>query len=324
MITILSLENISEYEEAIKSFFRSVPFGRYLSDRKLDKNRSINFEFDSLVRYIKHGNLIIKLKNKNEVLGLVGFHLSDWDTVIFKKRMAILQYFITVENKLNFDKIVANQLLNIFHDWASKNKIDVVITKIDTKYFAPILVLQEHGYIFYETITFRSIEVQNLKRAYYGNEFRFAVESDKEDLKKLALKNTFKKSHFYLDSNFELARVEEMYSNWIMNALSSSQKILVMEVDSKIVGVFIYENIDLSSYFSKKFGIWKFAAVDGSFRDKGLGMNLFKAAINACIIDSNDIIDTSLVEKNIISQNFHDKLGFQLVNTLYTFHKWFD
>jgi len=57
--------------------------------------------------------------------------------------------------------------------------------------------------------------------------------------------------------------------------------------------------------------------------NKGLGLALFKAVIQSCIDHNVAVIDTDLVEKNIVSQRIHDKFGFNLVYTLYTFHKWF-
>lgn len=324
MIITLTHQTISGFEMELKSFFRAVPFGRYLSDRKLDNNQAVNFEYDLLVNYLLKGEIWIVIDDKNKLQGLIGFHFSEWDTNVFHRRMAILQYFLVKEYDLENDKSLANLLIDLFHKWTYKNGIEVVITKMDTKYFTPVLVLQERGYIFYETNTFRSIGIEDINRVNLENlKYRFADRSDVSSLKNLALKNTFNKSHFYLDSHFDIKHVEKMYSLWIDNALKSSQRVLVIEDNGEIAGVFIYENLDLTRYFGKKIGAWKFAAIDKSFRNKGLGLSLFKATMHACLIDNNDVIDTDLVEKNIVSQNFHDKLGFKLVNTLYTFHKWF-
>lgn len=324
MIIKLSNSNFSDYQDNIKSFFKLVPFGRFLSDHKLPILKSVELEYDNMFNYATtNGILYISIEN-DVINGIIGFHFSSWDTDIFDKRMAILKYFLVHESNYIDDRSVASELLLLFHNWAKEQEIQVAVTKVETKYFNPVLILQENGYIFFETNTYRSVKAQDfLGKVDKNINYRFANKSDKERLKELALKSTFLKSHFYLDKNFESSKVDSMYAKWISNALESQQKVLVLEEENEIAGVFIYDNIDLEKYYGTKFGVWKFAALDSKFRKKGLGLSLFHATINACIEDGNSIIDTDLVDKNIISQNLHDNLGFKLVNTLYTFHKWF-
>jgi GNAT superfamily N-acetyltransferase len=324
MIIKLSESNFSEYQDKIKTFFKLVPFGRFLSDHKLPNQQSIELEYDNMLSYVT-ANGILHISLKNDVInGIIGFHFSPWDTDIFEKRMAILRYFLVHESNYISDRSIASELLMLFHDWAKEQDIQVAVTKVETKYFNPVLILQENGYIFFETNTYRTVKSQDFIGKVDNNiNYRFANNGDKERLKELALKSTFLKSHFYLDKNFDVSNVDKMYAKWISNALESQQKVLVLEEENEIAGVFIYDNIDLEKYYGTKFGVWKFAALDSKFRKKGLGLALFNATINACITDGNSIIDTDLVDKNIISQNLHDNLGFKLVNTLYTFHKWF-
>lgn len=260
----------------------------------------------------------------NEVTGLIGFHFSEWDTEVFQKRMAFIQYFIVEESKVEIEREIADNLLKKFHDWARDNGIQVVVTKLDTQYFSPVFILQQNGYILYETITYQSLDVNDRnKNIADGINYRYALESDKELLKTVALKNTYKKSHFFLDTGFSPERVELMYARWIENALKSNKKIVIIEDNQQIAGVFIYEIVDHSKLMNKKIGVWESAFVESSFRDKGIGLKLFKATVQSCINDGVDLIDSSLVEKNIISQSFHSKLGFRLVDSKYTLHKWF-
>lgn len=324
MVTYKILQDLSLYENALKLFFKSVPFGRFLSDPKINLNSAVEHEYNALLKYMERGSIALAINHKNNIMGLIGFHFSEWDTDVFQKRMAIIQYFLVKEIEVEAEQEISTGLINLFHKWSKENKIDVVVTKLDSKYFTPILMLQKNGYLFYECITYRKLEVA--KDHYKKSNdilFRYAKESDKEQLKKFALKNTFKKSHFYLDTNFDLSKVEIMYSKWIENALNSKQKIVIIEESDQIAGVFIYDIADYTSLFNKKFGVWKFAAVDSNFRDRGIGTKLFMATLQSSVDNGAEIIDSTLAEKNIISQKFHDKLGFYLVNTVYTLHKWF-
>lgn len=325
MITYNKILDFSSCEKRLREFIKTTPFGRFLSDRRIGFENSVDFELMNLKSYSEKGSIILAVNDNGEILGLIGFHFSAWDTDTFFKRMAILQYFLVKEFDVKIEKEIANHLVDIFHQWTKENQIKVVITKLDTQYFTPILILQQNGYILYECITFRSLNVSaDIKLLGERIKYRYALESDKEKLKSISLKNTFTKSHFYLDTNFDIERVELMYSRWIENALNSKQKIVIIEDNNLIAGVFIYDLVNHSSTLNKKFGVWKSAFVDSSFRNKGIGLKLFKATLQSCINDGVDIVDSTLVEKNIISQSFHDKLGFRLVNTLYTLHKWFD
>jgi L-amino acid N-acyltransferase YncA len=325
MITYSKINKFSSIQDQLKVFINSTPFGRYLADRRIELSRSIVFELLNLEEYSERGNIILAFNDNREILGMIGFHLSEWDTKVFLKRIALIKYFLIKEFDATIEREIANQLVLLFHEWTADNKINAVITKLDTQYFIPVLTLQKNGYILYECITFRSVDISSdIMNIGEGIQYRFAKESDIEVLKKISLKNTFRKSHFYLDPNFNVERVNLMYSKWIENALNSNKKIVIIEDDNQIAGVFIYDLVDYSSILGKKYGIWESAYVDNNFRNKGIGLKLFKATLQSCINNGVNIVDSELVEKNIISQNFHDKLGFRLVNTLYTFHKWFD
>jgi len=318
-------EDIISYEDSIKRIFTKQPFGRYLSNRNIEKTGAINHEWNNLTNYSKKGNIITAHKENNDFLGFIGFHYSQWDTEVFQKRMALLQYFIVKEGEVTIEREIAYNLLKKFHEWIEVNDIQVVVSKLDTQYFSPIYVLQQNGYIIYETITYQSLDLINENRIVEDSiVYRYARESDMMELRKIAMKSTFKKSHFYLDTSFNLTKVELMYSKWIESALKSQQKIVIIEDDSCIAGVFIYDIVDYTKIMNRKVGIWESAFVDSNFRGKGIGLKLFKATLQSCINNGVDTIESSLVEKNIISQNFHNMLGFRLVSTQYTLHKWFN
>lgn len=320
------ITDISHHENAIKKLFHKQPFGRYLSDRKIEKSAAINYEWNRLIEYSKKSTLTLAIKGKTEVIGIIGFHFSEFDTDVFQNRMAFLQYFMVEEDGIAFERNIAKSLLDKFHDWVKENGIQVVVTKLASQYFSPIYVLQQHGYIFYENLYFETLDISkgDTNKDCKDIEYRYAQDSDKEKLKEIALNNTFSKSHFYLDTKFSVDRIDLMYAQWIENALKSDQKIVIVEDDHKIAGVFIYEIVDYTATMNKKFAVWKSAFVDSSSRGKGIGLKLFRATLQSCIADGADVVDSSLVEKNSISKSFHDKLGFRMTNTVYTLHKWFD
>jgi len=318
------INDIRPHENEIRKLFYEQPFDRYLSDIRINKSAAVEYEWNLLNKYLTNGTIVIAVEDNTKVVGLLGFHFSEWDTYVFKNRLAYLKYFILKEDEGTLELEVSNNLLNVFHEWVKDNRIQVVISKLDTRYFGPVITLQQNGYLFFECITYKSLyDFQSYNALEQGISYRFADKMDAQKLKKLSLNNTFAKSHFYLDTNFKTERVNLMYSKWIENAVKTKQKILVIEEDNEIAGAFIFEIVDYRSSLGKKFGVWKSAFVDKKFRNRKIGLKLFFATLGCCINEGVDVVDTDLVDKNIISQSFHDKLGFRLVYTKYTFHKWF-
>jgi ribosomal protein S18 acetylase RimI-like enzyme len=98
---------------------------------------------------------------------------------------------------------------------------------------------------------------------------------------------------------------------------------IVIEQNNKYVGIFIFKIDNYTIEFDSIIATWEFASVAEEFRNMGFGKKLYEAAIDACLKKGASIIDTDVADKNIISQKLHDKLGFQMSYSLYTFHKWF-
>ncbi|MCU0612538.1 MAG: GNAT family N-acetyltransferase, partial [Candidatus Eisenbacteria bacterium] len=131
-------------------------------------------------------------------------------------------------------------------------------------------------------------------------------------------------SHFFLDPGFPVDRVEALYAKWVDTALDRQQTFVVIEHEGAICGVFIYEMDDRTTRFGRKYAVWKLADVDSRVRGKGLGMRLFHATVMSAADQGADAIDSSLAVHNVASQNIHIRLGFRLITSVYTFHRWFE
>lgn len=325
MIHFERINDFRVFEKQLHRFMQSVSFGRYLSDRSVDSNIAIKYELGVLKEYIKNdGICYVGVSEYNNIYGIIGFHYSSWDTDVLGKRTAIIKYLLIREYELSYDRDISTQLIDLFHLWAEENIIDVAIVKLETRCFTPIFILQRKGYIFFECNTIKALDLtKNVHWDLEKTDFRFANKDDLEYLKTFALKNTFTKSHFYLDTNFDKEKVNSLYAKWIDSALSSNKNIILIEYGKIIAGVFIYDIETLPNLLDRKTANWHFGAIDGSLRNRGLGSNLFQSVIQACIDQKIEIINSDLVAKNAVSQRLHDKLGFKLVHTTYTFHKWF-
>ncbi|MFN4762604.1 GNAT family N-acetyltransferase [Gillisia sp. Q332] len=313
-----------DLEKKISIFFSKIRFGRFLSDRYLKQEDALNLETKRFLKYVETGHVIF-IVEKNELCGLIGFRESEWDSKHFGYKVAKIDYFLMNENYIN-SKNGALLLIDSFHLWINEQNIKVAITKIDSNFFDVSEALQKNNYIFYECITYRNLRKLNLMEPTFDStKYRFANPEDITQIKSIALSNTFEKSHLFLDNKFETEKVQAMYVKWIETALNplSKDRVIVIEEDNEIAGTFIYSLPNLPEFPNLKFSKFEFLAINKKFRKRGLGKKLFEAAILSSINDGVDIIDSTLVDKNIISQNIHEEYNFKLVNTFYTFHKWF-
>lgn len=307
---------------AIADFLSVMPFGRYLSDTSSDYKKAIDLEMKNLNAYGQTGELYFAYRD-NLLVGILGFKKSRWDTDHFENNVAKVSYFLVSDDDDDKDYI-SQGLVQKLDQWAKKEEIKFVVAKIDTFHFAPVVALQEAGFIFYECITQRVIKNTGIfQEEELSGEYRYVQEKDLPTLKSIASKSTFKKSHFYLDRHIKKEKVDSLYEEWVENAYNSDSKIIVIEDEGNIAGMFIFRMNGFDDVIKKTSATWEFAAVSPDFRNKGIGRKIFKCALHACIDNGAEVIDTTLIEKNIISQKLHENLGFRLLNTYYTFHKWF-
>jgi hypothetical protein len=139
--------------------------------------------------------------NDEKIVGIIGYKKSEWDSNHFGFNVAKINYFLVDENDLE-KKIISSKLLNYFNDWVYKNEIKLVLAKLDTSNFPPVLAAQNSGFVLYECITQRILyNLSDSNENVFSHKYRYAKKEDLVDLRKIAAKNTFNKSHFYLDEH---------------------------------------------------------------------------------------------------------------------------
>jgi GNAT superfamily N-acetyltransferase len=319
MIEFKKLEDDAMLEKSLAPFFKSVPFGRFILDHTLNKTNSITLEIENLKSFLKKGEVWVALKN-NDIAGLIGFQYADWDSKHFGLKIGKINYFLVSDSEDDKTSI-ANGLMKELNEWVAKQSIKLVIAKIDTIHFCPSLALQQNNYIFYECITHRTLKDLNIASE---TKYRYAVEADRENLISVFNDSTFKKSHFYLDDKLDKKKIDEMYDKWIANAFTSVSEILIVEEEGQIAGVCMFSVKDYQEQFGKTIATWEFAAISQDFRGRGLGNRLYEATISDCHKKGADLLDATLVAKNILSQRILNNYKFELMNSYFTFHKWYE
>ena len=312
-------KSIRDHSEQFGEFFKNVRPGYLNIAANRNPEISLELELNKLDEYAQKQGIWVFFE-QNEIVGLIGFHLSAWDTQHFNKKFGKIGYFI-VSRKHILGNDATEKLFGKFNEWAIKESIAIVSCKIESKYSSCSEMLQKNYFRFYECITERFL--YPLPHTNPNVQYRYADKSDLPILKDIARRNTFEQSHFFLDNQFSNDDVQNMYIKWIENSFEEGQKIVITENQMEITGLLIFSVMGPANH-KQKTAVWNFAAVENKYRGVGIGDKLFKAGINAAIQEKCDRIDSSLVDKNIISQRLHEKNGFFLSNTYYNFHKWFN
>jgi len=303
-------------ENLLVSFLGRTRFGRFLSNKSLPISKSIEFELQKIKTYASLNYMYVAIDN-NILVGVIGFRLSLWDTEIFNKRYAKIDYLLTDENEH-----ISAGLLLIFDEWAKQMKVDVAVSRLEAKFSKPIISVQKAGFSFYEAVDVCTLNLPNSALETRKSSDFQPDRKDNENLKVFAMENTYQKSHFFLDDKFGFENSKNLYYKWMESSLLSDDNIIVTKDESGIVGSFIYKVHDLTKTFGFKFCEWKWGAIKKDNRGYGQGKKLFETTIKS--ID-NDVsyIDSFFAYQNVASHNLHDILGFKHLYNTYTFHKWF-
>jgi GNAT superfamily N-acetyltransferase len=236
---------------------------------------------------------IIKLVSKNQTYNqlnsYIKYYLSNWDSIVFGKKIVIIDEFQVLENKIYEGFYTAQRLLYDFHNQIQEKDIDCVIIKIKSTNSTCIRALNEFQYINYETILklekdIPAYNIQNYK-------YRFAGQKDLPKMLAIAQNCSYKLSHFYLDHRFDNFAVDRMYSKWINTAFNEENKFIVIEQEEEIAGFFIYKLEPLHK------ANWIYAVINEKFQNKGIGFKLFNSALDACCEDNVKTIKSSLAVK---------------------------
>jgi len=124
--------------------------------------------------------------------------------------------------------------------------------------------------------------------------------------------NAFMDDRFHLDPNCSDETASRRFSYWIADLMNDNETICdVLYLDDEIIG-----------FFARKASNLIIGGFTSRYRQAGLGMYLW---LNVCRILKNEGCVTArgnISINNLLSINFHAKLGFRFKNTQYSFHYW--
>lgn len=298
-------------------------FGRYCADRSLDIQASRRLERDHLFAYLQQNAASCWVATERDhILGVVGLRKSDWDTAFWGANCFSIDH-LAARGPEDARKLVMVELLDVADRWCSDEKADFVMARADVFDLAAIHALEDHGFRYIETAITNSYDLRRIEACPPVDYQIRAARTDEANLLVSMAEDAFLTHRFYADKRFPTDKVDAMYREWVRSSLESAAwTTIVLEAEGKVRGFFLYRLEDLTAYFGMRFVKWRMAALSSDDRGKGYGLQLFQGAMQH-VREQAEIVDSGLTIRNTRSFNLHVKLGFRLLCSSVTFHKWY-
>lgn len=312
----------SELEALIKQY----KYGRYCEDRSLPIKDSRHLILDHVRRYLSRDDskCAVAFSPSGQLLGLLLFKLSQWDTEHFGYNVAVIDSVITRESNYDQKLDITNALLEQFHVWGQSAKVRFVSARVSALNLPVVHSFERCGFRYIESWIYNKYDLKRVDefRKKMPYQLRLNQPDDCKSMLKYS-KNAFATQRFHADPHISCHKADSLYEKWILTAFKDpNQQILVLDVENKPAAFMLYYKNDLSQYFGLQFAMWKMALLDPASRRGGMGTDFFIALLHYHRRDGLDIVDSGLSMRNLASLNLHNKLNFRVIATLVTFHKW--
>ncbi len=304
----------SIYSLLIRSNFSTQSYKKLISKEDILQQR-----LELLFTSYKGGKIFIS-ENKGEIEALFSFKILDWDTTHFGFKCAVIdQYY--------FDNRVSSEVLKrIFKEILEYAKsINVQFLSMSVNSWDTIVsdILQFNKFRYILTWLDGSYTpTEKIPVLYPDHQVSLLNETEISTYQEIAKKQYFKGGRFYLDNNFEIEKVNNMYSELIYSSYKNEDIMLSYKINDEPVGLFVCKKIQIiGKKNSIKVAPLRFLVIRNDVRAKQIGKDLFARTLNY-LSDKSDIITTGLEIHNLKSLNLHSSLKFKYNYTHNVFHWW--
>ena len=218
---------------------------------------------------------------------------------------------------------IAHKLLHSFDEWCEEFKVRFTVMKAPALDLPVVNACEEHGFRYIETWIYNSFNLRKVETLPPPKrKLRFADITDSESMIACS-HNAFDTQRFHADYHIPRERADSLYRKWIKSAFDNPlQKTLVIDQHNKPVAFMTYYVVDRASQLDFRYAQWKMALIDSNLRGKGLGYEFFVALLYHHRDEGLDIVDSGLSMRNLTSLNLHNRIGFKIISTIVTLHRW--
>jgi GNAT superfamily N-acetyltransferase len=206
---------------------------------------------------------------------------------------------------------------------AEKDGVEFLIVRVPTNLISKVQELEKEGAFLADTLVYytrKKVEaiITTLPEGYTT---RLATELDSDNLEILA-HQTFNGylGHYHADPNLKKEDCNMVYASWA--GISCKEKkvanaVILIEKDKQIAAFATVKVNSASEMEGVLFG------VSPAHRNKNLYQSLMCESLNWCSKNNFRQMLVTTQITNLVVQKYWCRLGFEPINSYYTFHKWF-
>ena len=289
-----------------------------------------DFVLEELDAYLepRQGNYAYVAREGTKAVGLVALRLLPWDKRIFKKEMATIDYLIAIGSYAEKANILAS-LLSRVSDTCRALKVEHLSIRVDSADLSCIHALEDAGFRLMDTLVTYCFDFD--KSALGARDYPYAIreqaERDIEQVVGLAMLS-FRDyiDHFHSDPTLDNQACDELYVEWARNSCLGvvADRVSVAEDDVGVVGFATSKSHrNVSRFTGRKLGEIVLGCVSPKVRGGGVYTSLIHEGL--CWFHNKvDFVQVVTQINNTYVQRAWSSLGFRLIGSRSTFHKWYD
>jgi dTDP-4-amino-4,6-dideoxy-D-galactose acyltransferase len=238
--------------------------------------------------------------------------LLDWDSRFFGVRVARV-----VGHTL--DDATARSVLS----WCNRERIECLYLLAEADSEETVRTAEKYGFGLKDVrVTYRKKLGQSpadvVPELPPGVRIRSSYRDDAAILEAIA-EGSYLDSRFYYDRGFPRKSVDELYRTWVRQSIAGqADVVLVLENEGRASGFITCHILD------ERTGQCRLGGLDASLRGRGLGQQMYQAALHWFAGRGIETVVYVTQARNIRAQRLFQRLGFLSHSTQYWYHQWFD
>lgn len=286
--------------------------------RKIEANQALAQTSDRFRKILSYNG---------EISGAIIAQKSTWDSEHFGFGVGKIKSLIISES-LSTPKArkARDHLIKDCIDWMKQKEIKCVITRANLEDPDGINTYEHNQFHLADVlVTFCAKKNSHQSSVSLADDtvtIRPYKTGDEKELMKIA-SSAFSHDHFHRDSRFPREKSDELFAKWAYNSCHGLADLVLVAADktAKPYGFITCKTEQLQN--GLKCGIIDLFAVLPSQQGKQIGTRLAKAALD-WFSQRVDSVFVGTQADNIASIRTYEKVGFNLLRTELTYHKWLD
>lgn len=311
---------------SVNQLISQITFYPYLSWTYADFDRYCQFTKETIEMEAKSNQVFEYIKN-DKLVCYFQIKELEWDSTYFGFKCGQIKNLL-VDSSISL-KDIEELIPNIIKDvnnYLKCNKFKFVFTDVNSRCNNSNFLINKLGFNFILNWVDGFISSNQIKDSISNIdnnlEIKIACSNEIEELSEISRNFYYKHGRFYLDTNFEKKKIDELYKSLVYDSFEKKRVILVMKKDNKVIGGFISNDVVKYTAFNNlKVAHLRFLVLHPEYRGFDIGKNLFLSILKY-FSDKADIIVTGLETHNIASLNLHSKLGFKFNYVHNAYHLW--